>query len=283
MSSETLAETIQTSETLALAVDLLRRKSLTPDDAGCHDLIAARLQKLGFHIERHCHNGVDNLWARKGTAAPVVCFAGHTDVVPTGPLDQWQSAPFEPTLRDGQLYARGAADMKTSDAAFVVATERFVAAHPDHAGSIAFLLTSDEEGPATDGTVRVVEACGSANARVVIDTIHVDRSGGTPAELRQVPHGLVDYVQVCDASGPRPTDFATMIHQARNERAFPGEGNLDLVGMLSALPTGLPLSLEAPVQSLAGTLTPVERARRGRAAIDALIAKLEQVRTEGRA
>ncbi len=158
MSSETLAEKIQTSETLALAVDLLRRKSLTPDDAGCHDLIAARLQKLGFHIERHCHNGVDNLWARKGTTAPVVCFAGHTDVVPTGPLEQWLSAPFEPTLRDGQLYARGAADMKTSDAAFVVATERFVAAHPDHAGSIAFLLTSDEEGPATDGTVRVVEA-----------------------------------------------------------------------------------------------------------------------------
>jgi succinyl-diaminopimelate desuccinylase len=158
MSSETLAETIQTSASLALAVDLLRRKSLTPDDAGCHDLIAARLQKMGFHIERHCHNGVDNLWARKGTAAPVVCFAGHTDVVPTGPLDQWLSDPFEPTLRDGQLYARGAADMKTSDAAFVVAVERFVAAHPDHAGSIAFLLTSDEEGPATDGTVRVVEA-----------------------------------------------------------------------------------------------------------------------------
>jgi succinyl-diaminopimelate desuccinylase len=145
------------NETFELAVELLRRKSLTPDHAGCHDLIAQRLQALGFHIERHCHNGVDNLWARKGTAAPVVCFAGHTDVVPTGPLDQWHSDPFEPTLRDGQLYARGAADMKTSDAAFVTATERFVAAHPGHPGSIAFLLTSDEEGPATDGTVRVVE------------------------------------------------------------------------------------------------------------------------------
>ncbi len=137
--------------------------------------------------------------------------------------------------------------------------------------------------PTLASAVHVVEACGSANARVMIDTIHVDRSGGTPAELRQVPHGLVDYVQICDASGPRPTDFATMIHQARSERAFPGEGNLDLVGMLSALPAGLPLSLEAPVQSLAGTLTPVERARRGRGAIDALIATLEQVRTEGRA
>jgi succinyl-diaminopimelate desuccinylase len=158
MANETLKDAILTNETLALAVELLKRRSLTPDDAGCHDLIAARLQKQGFHIERHCHNGVDNLWARKGTAAPVVCFAGHTDVVPTGPLEQWLSDPFEPTIRDGQLYARGAADMKTSDAAFVTATERFLAAHPDHAGSIAFLLTSDEEGPATDGTVRVVEA-----------------------------------------------------------------------------------------------------------------------------
>jgi len=158
MANETPEDGILANETLALAIELLKRKSLTPDDAGCHDLIAARLQKLGFHIERHCHNGVDNLWARKGTAAPVVCFAGHTDVVPTGPLEQWLSDPFEPTIRDGKLYARGAADMKTSDAAFVTATERFVAAHPGHGGSIAFLLTSDEEGPATDGTVKVVEA-----------------------------------------------------------------------------------------------------------------------------
>ncbi|MFH1818157.1 MAG: succinyl-diaminopimelate desuccinylase [Pseudomonadota bacterium] len=158
MANETPEDGILANETLALAIELLKRKSLTPDDAGCHDLIAARLQKLGFHIERHCHNGVDNLWARKGTAAPVVCFAGHTDVVPTGPLEQWLSDPFEPTIRDGKLYARGAADMKTSDAAFVTATERFVATHPGHGGSIAFLLTSDEEGPATDGTVKVVEA-----------------------------------------------------------------------------------------------------------------------------
>jgi succinyl-diaminopimelate desuccinylase len=163
MPNETLGEAILANETVALAVELLKRKSLTPDDAGCHDLIAARLQACGFHIERHCHNGVDNLWARKGTASPVVCFAGHTDVVPTGPLDQWLSDPFEPTLRDGKLYARGAADMKTSDAAFVTATERFLAAHPDHQGSIAFLLTSDEEGPATDGTVKVVEALRARN------------------------------------------------------------------------------------------------------------------------
>ena len=132
--------------------------------------------------------------------------------------------------------------------------------------------------PTLASAVRVVEACGHASARVMIDTIHVDRSGGSIAELREVPLELVDYVQVCDAGGPRPADVATMIHQARNERAFPGEGNLDLVGMLGALPAGLPLSLEAPVQSLAGSLTPVERARRGRGAIDALIATVERTR-----
>jgi succinyl-diaminopimelate desuccinylase len=146
------------SPTLELAEALLARKSLTPHDAGCQELIAARLAKLGFHIERHRHGEVDNLWARFGSSAPVLCFAGHTDVVPTGPLDQWQSDPFVPTVRDGRLYARGAADMKVSDAAFVTATERFLAAHPEPRGSIAFLLTSDEEGPAVDGTVKVVEA-----------------------------------------------------------------------------------------------------------------------------
>ena len=146
------------SDTLDLAIELLRRPSLTPSDAGCHDVIAARLQALGFIVERHMHGEVDNLWARRGTTAPVVCFAGHTDVVPTGPLEQWHSDPFVPTIRDGKLFARGAADMKVSDAAFVIATERFLAQHPDPKGSIAFLITSDEEGPATDGTVKVVEA-----------------------------------------------------------------------------------------------------------------------------
>ena len=146
------------SDTLDLAIELLRRPSLTPSDAGCHDVIAARLQALGFIVERHMHGEVDNLWARRGTTAPVVCFAGHTDVVPTGPLEQWHSDPFVPTIRDGKLFARGAADMKVSDAAFVIATERFLAQHPDPKGSIAFLITSDEEGPATDGTIKVVEA-----------------------------------------------------------------------------------------------------------------------------
>nr|PZN03091.1 MAG: succinyl-diaminopimelate desuccinylase [Pseudomonadota bacterium] len=143
--------------TLALARELIARPSVTPDDAGCQDLIVERLRPLGFEFEFLRLNGVTNLWARRGKAAPLVCFAGHTDVVPTGPLERWSSDPFVPTERDGKLYGRGAADMKTSIAAFVTAVEAFVAAHPDHRGSIALLITSDEEGVATDGTVKVVE------------------------------------------------------------------------------------------------------------------------------
>lgn len=143
--------------TLELTRELIRRRSVTPADQGCQALLARRLQTLGFEITPLRHGDVDNFWARRGHADPVVCFAGHTDVVPTGPLDQWHSDPFEPTERDGLLYGRGAADMKSSIAAFVTAVERYVAAHPGHSGSIALLITSDEEGVATDGTVRVVE------------------------------------------------------------------------------------------------------------------------------
>jgi succinyl-diaminopimelate desuccinylase len=145
------------SEVLDLTQALIARDSVTPNDAGCLDLIAERLRALDFHLEFISAGGVTNLWARRGKIAPVICFAGHTDVVPTGPRDKWNSDPFKPEIRDGYLYGRGAADMKTSLAAFVVGIERFVAAHPDHQGSIALLLTSDEEGDAIDGTVRVVE------------------------------------------------------------------------------------------------------------------------------
>jgi succinyl-diaminopimelate desuccinylase len=145
-------------DTLQLAIDLIRRPSVTPEDAGCQRLLADRLAALGFRIEPMRYGDVDNLWARRGTADPVFCFAGHTDVVPPGPVERWTSPPFEPTVREGRLYGRGAADMKGSLAAMVTATEAFVAERPRHAGSIAFLLTSDEEGPAVDGTVKVVEA-----------------------------------------------------------------------------------------------------------------------------
>ncbi|MFB2538964.1 MULTISPECIES: succinyl-diaminopimelate desuccinylase [unclassified Acinetobacter] len=145
------------SDTLALSFDLLKRASITPDDRGCQELLAQRLQALDFHIEHLPFAEVNNLWARRGTAAPLFCFAGHTDVVPTGQLDAWQSPPFEPSIRDGKLYARGSADMKTAIAAMITATERFVLKHPNHKGSIAYLITADEEGPAKNGTVKVVE------------------------------------------------------------------------------------------------------------------------------
>jgi succinyl-diaminopimelate desuccinylase len=151
------ATTLSPAPTLALARELIARRSATPDDGGCQEILRARLEPLGFRCETIASNGVTNLWARRGTARPVVCFAGHTDVVPTGPLEAWHSDPFAPTERDGYLYGRGAADMKSSVAAFVVAVERLLAAAPRTEGSIALLITSDEEGPATDGTVKVVD------------------------------------------------------------------------------------------------------------------------------
>ena len=155
-----------TQATLALACELIARPSVTPEDAGCLDLITDRLRPLDFTIERIDGGGVCNLWARRGSTAPVLCFAGHTDVVPPGPAEAWNTPPFSPTIKDGVLYGRGAADMKTSLAAFVTSIERFVAANPDHAGSIALLLTSDEEGIATHGTVKVVEALAARGERL---------------------------------------------------------------------------------------------------------------------
>lgn len=145
------------SATFELACELISRSSITPNDAGCQEILRQRLARLGFHVEPMRFGDVDNLWARRGGSAPLVCFAGHSDVVPAGPLEQWQSDPFKPEVRDGFLYGRGAADMKSSIAAFVTATERFLAEHPDHPGSIALLITSDEEGLAVNGTVKVVE------------------------------------------------------------------------------------------------------------------------------
>ncbi len=151
---------------LALARDLIARRSITPEDGGCQSLLAERLRASGFSVESIRRGSVDNLWARHGTGRPLVCFAGHTDVVPTGPLDKWHTDPFVPTEREGKLYGRGAADMKTSIAAFVVAAEQFLRDQPAHRGSIALLITSDEEGVAVDGTVRVVELLKSRGERL---------------------------------------------------------------------------------------------------------------------
>jgi len=182
---------------LELTRALIRLPSVTPDDRGCQVLLAQRLEALGFRIESMRFGAVDNLWARRGTHAPLLCFAGHTDVVPPGPLERWHSDPFTPSERDGWLYGRGAADMKSSIAAFVTAVERFVRAHPDHPGSIALLITSDEEGVAVDGTVKVVQALDGRGERLdycivgeptcserLGDTIKNGRRGSLSGELR---------------------------------------------------------------------------------------------------
>lgn len=169
--------------TFELACQLIRRASVTPADCGCQELIAARLAPVGFRAETITRNGTTNLWLRRGKSRPVVVLAGHTDVVPPGPREAWASDPFEPVVRDGLLFGRGAADMKTSVAAFAVAAEEFVRARPDHRGSVALLLTSDEEGAATDGTVAVVEQLAARGERfdhcIVGEPTSVDRLGDT--------------------------------------------------------------------------------------------------------
>ena len=154
------------SPVLALACDLIARPSITPEDVGCQQMMAEYLARLGFVIEPMVFHDTTNLWARRGSEGPLFCFAGHTDVVPPGPLDKWDSPPFEPTIRDGHLYGRGAADMKGSLAAMLVAVERFVTAHPEHQGSIAFLITSDEEGPFINGTPKVVDTLEARHEKI---------------------------------------------------------------------------------------------------------------------
>jgi len=193
------------SQALELAENLIARRSVTPADEGCQQVIAQRLKAVGFSLEPLRFGNVENLWARRGAAAPVFCFAGHTDVVPTGPLEEWRSDPFVPTQRDGLLYGRGAADMKTGLAAMVTATEEFVRSHPRHRGSIAFLITSDEEGPSVDGTKRVAEALAGRGERIdwclvgepsseatIGDTIKVGRRGSLSGRL--TVHGVQGHV-----------------------------------------------------------------------------------------
>ena len=193
------------SHALELTRDLIARRSVTPADEGCQELIASRLAALGFHIEPLRFGNVENFWARRGSAGPVFCFAGHTDVVPPGPLEEWRSDPFAPTLHDGLLYGRGAADMKSGLAAMVTATEQFVRAHGDHSGSIAYLITSDEEGPSVDGTKRVVQTLTERGEQIdwcvvgepsseqsIGDTIKVGRRGSLSGRL--TVHGVQGHV-----------------------------------------------------------------------------------------
>ncbi|EJL9425708.1 succinyl-diaminopimelate desuccinylase [Vibrio cholerae] len=175
------------SPVLALAKDLISRQSVTPADAGCQELMIERLKALGFEIESMVFEDTTNFWARRGTQSPLFVFAGHTDVVPAGPLAQWHTPPFEPTVIDGFLHGRGAADMKGSLACMIVAVERFIAEHPDHQGSIGFLITSDEEGPFINGTVRVVETLMARNE--LIDMCIVGEPSSTLAVGDVVKNG----------------------------------------------------------------------------------------------
>ncbi|MDP9083881.1 MAG: succinyl-diaminopimelate desuccinylase [Pseudomonadota bacterium] len=193
------------SATVQLTQELISRASISPTDGGCQALMIERLEAMGFRVERLPFGPVDNFWARRGSAGPLFCFAGHTDVVPTGPLDEWQSDPFLPVIRDGVLYGRGAADMKSGLAAMLTACEEFVARHPRHRGSLAFLITSDEEGPSVDGTRRVVEILrerkesidwclvGEPSSEIELgDTIKIGRRGSLSGRL--TVHGVQGHI-----------------------------------------------------------------------------------------
>ena len=243
-------------DTLTLAMTLLAYPSITPLDAGCQDFIGKQLQSLGFKVEHIPYGKVSNLWARHGQGNPVLVFAGHTDVVPTGPLEQWSSPPFEPTVKDGYLYGRGAADMKGSLAAMLTATSQFLAQHPQHRGSIAFLITSDEEGPGIDGTQRVIELLkkrgeklnwcivGEPSSEVQIgDVIKHGRRGSLSGHLKVLgKQGHIAYPQLADnpilASLPGlqalhsevwdqgNQDFPATSWQVSNIQAGTGAGNV---------------------------------------------------------
>ncbi|HRP88380.1 MAG TPA: succinyl-diaminopimelate desuccinylase [Gammaproteobacteria bacterium] len=226
------------SQVLELAKALVARPSITPDDADCQELMIRRLEPLGFRIERMRVGEVDNFWARLGSEGPLLCFAGHTDVVPTGPVETWRSQPFVPTERDGQLWGRGTADMKASLAAMVVACEEYLAGNPAPAGSIAFLITSDEEGPAKDGTRAVIERLEARGEKIdwclvgepssrerLGDMLRIGRRGSLSGDL--VVHGVQGHVAYPESAvnplhklAPVLAELVTLEWDAGNE-SFP--------------------------------------------------------------
>ena len=222
-------EQCDTAYALELLEQLIRCPSVTPDDAGCQQLIAEHLTLLGFRCEAMPFGDVENLWARRGDREPLFCFAGHTDVVPPGPADAWETDPFSPVRRDGLVYGRGAADMKASLAAFVVAVSRFLRSHPDHRGSIALLITSDEEGPAQDGTKRVIETLDERNEKIdwclvgepssneaLGDVVRIGRRGSLSGMLTvRGTQGHVAYPQLADNPIIR---FAPALHELTARR-----------------------------------------------------------------
>jgi succinyl-diaminopimelate desuccinylase len=249
--------------TLALTCELLSRASVSPTDNGCQALMGEHLATLGFRIENLRFGNVDNLWARRGIDAPLFCFAGHTDVVPPGPLEEWHSDPFTPVIRDGVLYGRGAADMKSGLAAMLTGCEDFVGRHPDHRGSIAFLITSDEEGPSIDGTKRVVEVLKSrqenidwclvgepSSESVLGDTIKIGRRGSLSGRL--TVHGIqghIAYPQLADnpihALAPALTELASRTWDRGNEHFQPTTFQVSNIAAGTGAPNVIPGELKA--------------------------------------
>jgi succinyl-diaminopimelate desuccinylase len=271
------------SQTLELTRDLLARPSVTPADEGCQEVLAQRLASLDFQIERLRYGSVENLWARRGNGAPVFCFAGHTDVVPTGPLEEWRTPPFEPTLSDGLLYGRGAADMKSGLAAMVTATEEFVRSHASHRGTIAFLITSDEEGPSVDGTKRVVEMLAGRGERIdwcvvgepssessIGDTIKIGRRGSLSGRLTvHGTQGHVAYPQLAEnpvhTLAPALAELTSRVWDQGNEHFQPTTFQVSNLNAGTGAPNVIPGELKArfnlrysPVQTLEGLKQTVE-------------------------
>jgi succinyl-diaminopimelate desuccinylase len=264
------------STTLQLTQELIARASVTPTDGGCQELLAQRLVRAGFEVERLRYGNVDNFWARHGrNGGPVLCFAGHTDVVPTGPLEEWHSDPFTPTVRDGLLFGRGAADMKSGLAAMVTASEEFVAAHPDHRGTVSFLITSDEEGPSVDGTKRVIETLKQRGERIdwcivgepsseqrIGDTVKIGRRGSLSGRL--TVHGVqghIAYPQLADNPvhrfAPALAELASREWDRGNEHFQPTSFQISNLTAGTGAPNVIPGELKArfnlrysPVQTL---------------------------------
>ena len=275
------------SAALELTCDLMARPSVTPADGGCQDVLAGRLAAAGFVVERLRFGSVENFWAKHGAAGPLFCFAGHTDVVPTGPLEEWRTPPFEPTLREGILYGRGAADMKSGLAAMITATEEFVRAFPQHRGTIAFLITSDEEGPSVDGTKRVVDTLmerrehidwcivGEPSSEAALgDTVKVGRRGSLSGRL--TVHGIQGHVAYPHLAenpvhtlAPALAELTTRVWDQGNEHFQPTTFQVSNLNAGTGAPNVIPGELKArfnlrysPVQTLEGLKQTVEEVLR---------------------
>jgi succinyl-diaminopimelate desuccinylase len=271
------------SATVDLTLDLMSRNSVTPADQGCQEVMTRRLANLGFEIENLRYGNVDNFWATHGKGGPVLCFAGHTDVVPTGPLEEWQSDPFKPAVRDGHLYGRGAADMKSALAAMITATEEFVQGHPAHKGTIAYLITSDEEGPSVDGTKKVAETLrergqkidwcivGEPSSETLLgDTIKIGRRGSLSGRL--TVHGVqghIAYPQFAEnpvhTFAPALAELTTRVWDKGNEHFQPTSFQISNFNAGTGAPNVIPGELKArfnlrysPVQTIDGLKAIVE-------------------------